>query len=80
MLAGSTPETWSDGPIYVPLLAVRAEQQTWSAEYRTRIEGPAPSLDWIVWQDVSHFLMLERPDEFHAELRRFLAEVGQSGR
>ena len=76
VLATSDPAVWSDDPISVPLLAILAEQPTWSAEYRTRVERLAPGLDWVVWRDVSHFLMLERPDEFRAALGRFLDGVG----
>lgn len=76
VLATSDREVWSDAPIGVPLLAILAEQPTWSVEYRARIEQLAPRLDWVVWRDVSHFLMLERPGEFQAALGRFLAEGG----
>ena len=67
---------WSDEPIGVPLLALLVEQPTWNSEYKATIEHLAPQLDWVMWQDVSHFLMLERPAEFQTELIRFLAAVG----
>lgn len=80
VLATSDAASWSDDPIDVPVLALLAEQPTWSDEYRVRIERLAPRLDWVVWQNVSHFLMLERPGAFQAELSRFLAAVDQSRR
>ena len=67
---------WSAEPIRVPLLALLVEQPTWNDDYRAAIEELAPQLDWVMWQNVSHFLMLERPAEFQAELSRFLAGIG----
>jgi len=76
VLATADPAMWSDAPIRVPLLALLVEQPTWNDEYRSAIEALAPQLDWVMWQNVSHFLMLERPAEFQAELSRFLAGIG----
>ena len=76
VLATADPPPWSDEPIGVPLLALLVEQPTWNDEYKAAIEELAPQLDWVMWQDVSHFLMLKRPVEFETELRRFLARVG----
>lgn len=76
VLATADPAMWSDAPIRVPLLALLVEQPTWNDEYRSAIEALAPQLDWVMWQNVSHFLMLERPAEFQAELSRFLDGIG----
>ena len=73
VLATADPAMWSDEPIRVPLLALLVEQPTWNADYKAAIKQLAPQLDWVMWQNVSHFLMLERPAEFQAELSRFLA-------
>ncbi len=78
VLATADPAMWSAEPIRVPLLALLVEQPTWNDDYRAAIEELAPQLDWVTWQDVSHFLMLERPTEFQAELSRFLAGIGQA--
>ncbi len=75
VLATADPAMWSDEVIRVPLLALLVEQPTWNDEYRAAIEKLAPQLDWVMWRDVSHFLMIERPAEFEAELSRFLASV-----
>ena len=76
VLATADPAMWSYEPIAVPLLALLVEQPTWSDEYRAAVDQLSPQLDWVIWQDVSHFLMLERPAEFQTELSRFLAEIG----
>lgn len=72
-LAATEPSIWQPDPIDVPLLAILAKQPSWDADYEAFVRGLQPEVDYIVLDDVSHFLMMERPDDFHRVLREFLA-------
>ncbi len=65
-------ELWKPDKITVPVLMVMAKQPAWSAEYEQFVRGLAPDLDYQVWDGVSHFLMLEKPDEFNRAVVAFL--------
>ena len=66
------PELWKPDPINVPVLMILAKSPVWNAEYEQFARSLAPQLDYEVWENVSHFLMLEKPREFTAELLAFL--------
>ncbi len=72
VVATADPAMWSDEPIDVPALALLAEQPTWSEAYRTSVERVLPNIEWLIWSDVSHFLMMERPAEFQQALGSWL--------
>ena len=66
------PELWKPDKINVPVLMVLAKQPAWSAEYEQFVRGIVPDVDYQVWENVSHFLMMEKPREFNAALAAFL--------
>jgi pimeloyl-ACP methyl ester carboxylesterase len=66
------PDLWKEDKIDVPLLVILAKQPVWTAEYEQFVRRLAPKVDYQVWENVSHFLMMEKPREFNAALLKFL--------
>ena len=66
------PELWKPDKINVPVLMVLAKQPAWSAEYEQFVRGIVPDLDYQVWENVSHFLMMEKPEQFNNAVTTFL--------
>ncbi|HEV3469826.1 MAG TPA: alpha/beta hydrolase [Pyrinomonadaceae bacterium] len=64
---------WKEDVIGVPALAVLARTPYWPADTEQRFRRLAPDLDFRMWEGVSHFLMMDKPDEFNRELSDFLA-------
>lgn len=63
---------WKPDPINVPVLMILAKQPLWSAEYEQFARGLVPDLDYQVWENVSHFIMMEQPARFNRALVEFL--------
>ena len=70
--ATADPSLWKPDKIDVPVLMILAKQPIWTAEYEQFVRGLAPNLDYQVWENVSHFVMMEKPREFNAALLAFL--------
>jgi pimeloyl-ACP methyl ester carboxylesterase len=70
--ATADPALWKPDKIEVPVLMILAKQPVWTAEYEQFARGIAPKLDYQVWENVSHFVMMEKPREFNAALLVFL--------
>ena len=66
------PELWKPDKINVPTLMILAKQPAWSAEYEKFVRGLVPDLDYQVWENVSHFVMMEKPREFNEALVAYL--------
>ena len=66
------PELWKPDPINVPVLMILAKSPMWNAEYEQFARSIAPQLDYEVWDNVSHFLMMEKPREFSDTLVAFM--------
>lgn len=66
------PDLWKPDKITVPVLMLLAKQPAWNAEYEHFVRGIVPTLDYQVWEGVSHFLMLEKPEEFNRAVVAFL--------
>lgn len=66
------PEVWRPDKINVPTLVILAKQLAWSADYERFVRELVPNVDYQVWEGVSHFLMLDKPEEFNAALVAFL--------
>lgn len=63
---------WTPDKINVPVLMVLAKQPLWSPEYEQFVRGIVPDLDYQVWENVSHFVMMQEPVRFNAALVAFL--------
>lgn len=70
--AMADPENWGHDSIDVPVLMILARQPIWTPEYENFVRGLVGNLDYQVWDNVSHFLMLEKPREFNDALMKFL--------
>jgi pimeloyl-ACP methyl ester carboxylesterase len=70
--ATADPALWKPDKIDIPVLMILAKQPVWTAEYEQFVRGLAPKLDYQVWENVSHFVMMEKPREFNAALLAFL--------
>jgi pimeloyl-ACP methyl ester carboxylesterase len=66
------PALWKPDKIDVPVLMILAKQPIWTPEYEQFARSLAPNLDYQVWENVSHFVMMEKPREFNAALLAFL--------
>jgi pimeloyl-ACP methyl ester carboxylesterase len=65
-------DLWKEDQIEVPTLLVLARQPAWSPEYEQFVRKLAPKVGYQVWENVSHFLMMEKPREFNAAVLAFL--------
>ena len=68
------PKLYQTDAINVPVLAVLAKSPFWAADTEQFLRQLAPQLEFVVWDDVSHFLMMEKPQEFNQTLRDFLSK------
>ena len=66
---------WKEDKIDVPVLMILAKQPAWSPEYEQFVRRLVPKLDYEVWENVSHFLMMEKPRELNAAVLRFLEQI-----
>lgn len=66
---------WRDDTINVPVLAILADSPMWTSEYRAYVESIAPKIEWRQWNGVTHFLFIDRPDDFNREVRAFVDRV-----
>lgn len=67
---------WAPDKITLPVLMVLAKQPAWSAEYEQFVRGLVPDLEYVTWDNISHFLMMEKPDEFNRTVADFLDKHG----
>lgn len=67
-------DLWKQDPIEVPVLMILARQPAWSPEYEQFVRKLIPTLDYQMWEDVSHFLMMDKPSEFNAAIVKFLEQ------
>jgi pimeloyl-ACP methyl ester carboxylesterase len=72
----AAPEIWKQDKINVPVLVVLAKSPFWTAETETFLRTIAPTLDFHMWDGVSHFLMMEKPKEFNDTLAAFIKKNG----
>ena len=60
--------------IKVPVLAVLAKSPFWPPDTEEFLRSLAPTLDVTMWDGVSHFLMMEKPQEFDQTVQTFLTK------
>jgi pimeloyl-ACP methyl ester carboxylesterase len=66
------PSLWKEDKIDVPVLMILAKQPAWTAEYEQFARRLIPKVDYQVWENVSHFIMMEQTGEFNAAVLGFL--------
>ena len=70
-----TDETiYAQDPIKVPGLAVMAKSSHWAPDTESYMRSLAPDLEYYEWDGVSHFVMVDKPQEFNQTLQAFLAK------
>jgi pimeloyl-ACP methyl ester carboxylesterase len=75
LAAALDPEIWTADTIGCPVLVLNAEQPAWDADYVAFVRRIAPEVDYRVLPGVSHFLMLDRPEEFNARVLEFAGRL-----
>lgn len=74
-MAGMADEKiYEKDPIKVPVLAVMAKSPTWAPDTESFFRSLAPDFELQLWDGVSHFLMMEKPEEFNRTLQGFLVK------
>ena len=63
---------WKQDTVNVPVLAVNAKSPFWPPDSEQFFRSIAPNIDYQMWDGVSHFLMMEKPQEFNAAVIAFL--------
>jgi pimeloyl-ACP methyl ester carboxylesterase len=63
---------WAEDQINVPVLMILAKQPAWTPEYEEFARKLVPTVDYRVWEGVSHFLMLDKPEEFNSAILEFV--------
>jgi pimeloyl-ACP methyl ester carboxylesterase len=79
-VAVSAMEGMADEKVYekslikIPVLAILAKSPFWPADTEQFLRTLAPTLEFYMWADVSHFLMMEKPQEFNQTVQGFLSK------
>jgi pimeloyl-ACP methyl ester carboxylesterase len=66
------PKVWTPDPIQVPVLEIHVKAPYRTPEYEAFVRRLVPGIDYRTWENVGHFLMMERPAEFDAAVFGFL--------
>jgi pimeloyl-ACP methyl ester carboxylesterase len=67
---------WKQDKINVPVLAILAKSPFWPADTEQFYRSIAPKLEFQMWDGVSHFLMMQKPDRFNEAVAKFATSVG----
>jgi pimeloyl-ACP methyl ester carboxylesterase len=67
-------KVYEKDPVKVPVLAILAKSPFWPPDTEQFLRTLAPTLEFYMWADVSHFLMMEKPQEFNQTVRAFLTK------
>ena len=65
---------WTVDQVKVPVLAVMAADGPWPPDTKDFYKTIAPNLEYVVIQDVSHFLFMEKPKQFNEDVASFIAK------
>jgi pimeloyl-ACP methyl ester carboxylesterase len=66
------PAIWAEDKINVPVLAIMAKNPFYPPNVEEITRGLVPNLEFMMWQDVDHFLMMEKSKEFNDAVVAFL--------
>jgi pimeloyl-ACP methyl ester carboxylesterase len=73
MDAMGDPTIWNNDQINIPVLAIMARSPAWKDDEEEYFRSIVPTLEFKMWTEVSHFLMMERPAEFNSEISGFIS-------
>lgn len=65
---------YAKDPIRVPVLAVLAKSPFWASDTEGFLRSFAPNLEFHMMDGVSHFLMMDKPEDFNRTLRAFMVK------
>ncbi|HEV8607007.1 MAG TPA: alpha/beta hydrolase [Tepidisphaeraceae bacterium] len=63
---------WKEDKIQVPTQALMAQNRFWTEDYKDFVKQLVPNLDYREFQNVGHFLFMEKPHEINAAITEFL--------
>ena len=63
---------WGEDKINVPVLAIMANNPFFGSDIEQRYRAIAPNMDFLLWDGVGHFIMIEKPTEFNQAVLAFL--------
>ncbi|MGI8733660.1 MAG: alpha/beta fold hydrolase [Pyrinomonadaceae bacterium] len=63
---------WGEDKINVPVLAIMAKNPFFPPNLEQYYRGLVPKLDFQMWDDAAHFLMMEKPKQFNEAVLVFL--------
>lgn len=66
------PSIWGDDKINLPVLAIMAKNPFYPPNVEESFRGIAPKMEFYLWDDVGHFLMMERPKQVNETILAFL--------
>jgi sigma-B regulation protein RsbQ len=66
------PSIWGEDKINVPVLATMAKNPFYPPNVEESFRQIAPNMEFQMWNDVGHFIMMEKPKEFNAAVLQFL--------
>lgn len=67
---------WDLHHVNVPVLVINAPNVMWTDEYKAYVKGLSDRTDYRAMEGVGHWLMLEKPAEFNAQLVDMLSKFG----
>jgi len=76
MRAMFDPKLWQTDSVKVPCQALMAKGPMWNDEYKAYVKKLVPDLDYREFDDVSHFLFMEKPKEINRAMAEFLKKQG----
>lgn len=71
------PTIWTPDAIEVPMLVVLAPSPFWGASYEQKVLDLAPEAEIRSMEGVSHFLMMNDPEQFNALVLEFVDRVSR---
>jgi pimeloyl-ACP methyl ester carboxylesterase len=66
------PSIWGNDKVNVPVLAIMARNPFLPTDIEQRYRNIAPNLEFLLWDGVGHFIMIEKPKEFNEAVLAFL--------
>lgn len=68
----AAPDIWGEDKINVPVLAIMAKNPFFGPDIEQRYRVLAPNMEFLMWDGVGHFIMMEKPKETNAAVLAFL--------
>ena len=68
-------EQWKDRQFNVPALMLYAQSEHITPDHEAYMRTLFPKMVYKMWNDTGHFLMMEQPERFNAELLDFLRNL-----